>query len=66
MTASTLREFISQLEAAGELARIPVEVDPDQDITIIQHKMLAQQGPALLQGLTLPAHIKPLRNAETG
>ena len=48
MTASTLREFISQLEAAGELARIPVEVDPDQDITIIQHKMLAQQGPALL------------------
>lgn len=48
MIASNLRLFLDQLEAAGELARIPVEVDSDQDITIIQHRLLATGGPALL------------------
>ncbi len=28
--------------------RVPVEVDPDQEVTIIQHRVLAQRGPALL------------------
>jgi UbiD family decarboxylase len=46
--ALDLREFLRQLEARGQLARIPVEVDPDQDITIIQHRVLAAGGPALL------------------
>jgi len=46
--ATDLRQFLDQLEAAGDLARVPVEVDPDQDITIIQHKLLAQEGPAVL------------------
>jgi 4-hydroxybenzoate decarboxylase subunit C len=43
-----LRSFIDALEAAGELVRIQEEVDPNQEITIIQHRVLAAQGPALL------------------
>lgn len=48
MSAPDLRQFLSRLEAAGELARVKTEVDPDQDITIIQHRLLAEQGPAVL------------------
>jgi len=48
MSAADLRVFLGELEAAGELARVPGEVDPDQDITIIQHKLLAEEGPAVL------------------
>lgn len=48
MSARDLREFLAQLEARGQLARVPVEVDPDQEITVIQHRALAEQGPALL------------------
>ncbi len=48
MIATDLRIFLNQLETAGELARVPVEVDPDQDITIIQHRLLAKAGPAVL------------------
>ena len=48
MSALDLRGFLAQLEARGQLHRIPVEVDPDQDITIIQHRVLAAGGPALL------------------
>ncbi len=43
-----LREFIQALEARGDLVRVRAEVDPDQEITIIQHKVLAAGGPALL------------------
>jgi UbiD family decarboxylase len=43
-----LREFIQALELRGELVRVTAEVDPDQEITIIQHKVLAAGGPALL------------------
>ena len=48
MSAPDLRAFLRLLEARGDLVRIPVEVDPDQDITIIQHRVQARQGPALL------------------
>lgn len=48
MIATDLRSFLKQLEDEGELVRVPVEVDPDQDITIIQHRVLAKAGPALL------------------
>ncbi len=48
MIATDLRIFLKQLEEAGELARVPIEVDPDQDITIIQHRLLAKAGPAVL------------------
>jgi UbiD family decarboxylase len=43
-----LRAFLAHLEQAGELARIRVPVDPNQEMTIIQHRTMAAGGPALL------------------
>ena len=43
-----LRSFLSDLERRGELVRISREVDPNQEITVIQHRVLAAGGPALL------------------
>jgi 4-hydroxybenzoate decarboxylase subunit C len=43
-----LRSFLYDLEHRGELVRVSREVDPDQEITIIQHRVLAAGGPALL------------------
>jgi UbiD family decarboxylase len=48
MSFRDLREFIDTLEKKGDLVRIQAEVDPNQEITIIQHKVLAAGGPALL------------------
>ncbi len=43
-----LRDFIDQLERAGELKRISVEVDPRLEITEISDRTLRAGGPALL------------------
>lgn len=43
-----LRAFLHDLERHGELVRISAEVDPDQEITAIQHRVIAAGGPALL------------------
>ncbi len=43
-----LRDFVSQLEARGELKRIAVEVDPRLEMTEICDRVLKAQGPALL------------------
>ncbi|MCP4378234.1 MAG: UbiD family decarboxylase, partial [bacterium] len=48
MSFVDLRSFLSHLEAGGQLARITAEVDSDQEITIIQHRVLSAGGPALL------------------
>ena len=48
MSFRDLREFIAALEARGELVRVQEEVSADQEIAIIQHKLLAADGPALL------------------
>lgn len=48
MSFRDLRSFILALEKRGELVRITEEVDPNQEITIIQHRVLAAGGPALL------------------
>ncbi len=48
MSFPDLRSFLRHLEAAGQLARVRCEVDPDQEVTIIQHRVLAAGGPALL------------------
>lgn len=48
MSFADLRSFIRHMEAAGDLARIDREVDPDQEVTIIQHRVLAAGGPVLL------------------
>jgi 4-hydroxy-3-polyprenylbenzoate decarboxylase len=43
-----LREFISQLEARGDLRRVAVEVDPRLEMTEICDRVLRAHGPALL------------------
>jgi 4-hydroxybenzoate decarboxylase subunit C len=43
-----LRSFLTHLDATGQLARVTAEVDSDQEITIIQHRVAAAGGPALL------------------
>ncbi len=43
-----LRSFLQALEKRGQLARIRVPVDPNQEVTVIQHRVLAAGGPALL------------------
>lgn len=48
MSYNNLREFIDTLEKRGDLVRVKAEVASDQEITIIQHKVLAAGGPALL------------------
>jgi UbiD family decarboxylase len=45
---SDLRAFIDDLERRGQLVRIKTEVDPNQEITVIQHRVIAAGGPALL------------------
>ena len=48
MAYSDLREFIAALEKAGELKRIPFEVDPELEITEFADRSVKQKGPALL------------------
>jgi 4-hydroxy-3-polyprenylbenzoate decarboxylase len=48
MQYQDLRDFISQLEQAGELRRIAVEVDPRLEMTEIADRVLRAGGPALL------------------
>jgi 4-hydroxy-3-polyprenylbenzoate decarboxylase len=43
-----LRDFVSQLEARGELRRVGTEVDPRLEMTEICDRVLRAQGPALL------------------
>lgn len=44
----SLRAFLDELERRGQLTRIQAEVDPNQEITIIQHRVIDARGPALL------------------
>ncbi|MDO3383155.1 4-hydroxy-3-polyprenylbenzoate decarboxylase [Gilvimarinus algae] len=48
MKYTDLRDFISQLEARGELKRITAEVDPNLEMTEICDRTLRAGGPALL------------------
>ncbi len=48
MKYQDLRDFIRQLEALGELKRIPQEVDPYLEMTEICDRTLRAGGPALL------------------
>lgn len=48
MSFPDLQSFIDNLESTGSLVRIREEVDPNLEITLIQHRVLAQKGPALL------------------
>jgi 4-hydroxy-3-polyprenylbenzoate decarboxylase len=48
MNYADLRDFLSQLEGAGELQRITVEVSPKLEMTEICERTLRSDGPALL------------------
>ena len=48
MQYSDLRDFVSQLEASGELKRIAAEVSPRLEMTEICDRVLRAGGPALL------------------
>ena len=63
MSFLDLRQFIQQLESNGDLIRIEEPVDPNQEITIIQHRVIAQNGPALLleNGLKWFSAVRPPR-----
>ena len=53
-----LRDFVTQLEAMGELKRIQIEVNPVLEMTEICDRILKAQGPAVLfehpKGHTMP------------
>ncbi len=48
MAYTNLREFIKDLEKAGELKRIKTVVSPDLEITEITDRISKAHGPALL------------------
>ena len=48
MTFNSLRDFIDQLEAAGDLRRVAHPVSPALEMTEIQTRLLAEEGPAVL------------------
>ncbi len=48
MSFIDLRSYLAHLEQIGELLRIRAPVDPDQEMTIIQHRVMSSGGPALL------------------
>ena len=61
MAYDDLREFIRALETAGELKRIPFEVDPYLEITEFADRSVKTNGPALLfekpKGSSVPVLI---------
>lgn len=61
MAYTDLRDFVRALEQAGELKRIPFEVDPKLEITEFADRAVKQGGPALLfekpRGSSMPVLI---------
>lgn len=62
MTYRDLRDFISGLEAIGELKRIAVPVDPRLEMTEICDRVLKAEGPALLFEQPVGSEIPLLGN----
>ena len=58
MHYTDLRDFVTQLEARGELKRVSVEVSPKYEMTEICDRVLRASGPAVLfekpAGHTIP------------
>ncbi len=48
MPYASLRDFIDRLEASGRLVRVTAPVSPFLEMTEIQTRLLAEQGPAVL------------------
>lgn len=61
MSAQDLREFISQLEALGQLKRIRQSISPVLEMTEIADRTLKSAGPAILfenpKGFTIPVLV---------
>ena len=68
MAYTDLRDFIQALEQAGELKRIPFEVDPHLEITEFADRAVKQGGPALLfekpKGSQVPLLINAFASAK--
>jgi 4-hydroxy-3-polyprenylbenzoate decarboxylase len=48
MPFDSLRDFLNRLESAGQLRRVSVPVNTHLEMTEIQTRLLAEQGPAVL------------------
>jgi len=48
MPYASLRDFIAELERSGRLTRVTAPVSPMLEVTEIQTRLLAEQGPAVL------------------
>ena len=48
MPYASLRDFIDRLEKSGRLVRVTAPVSPNLEMTEIQTRLLAEQGPAVL------------------
>src|SRR5690349_15750796 len=48
MPYASLRDFMARLEQAGRLVRVKAPVSPVLEMTEIQTRLLAEQGPAVL------------------
>ena len=48
MAYRSLREFVAHLEHEGRLVRVREPVSPVLELTEIQTRLLAEQGPAVL------------------
>ncbi|MCY4407263.1 MAG: UbiD family decarboxylase, partial [Rhodospirillaceae bacterium] len=48
MAYRSLREFIARLESAGRLSRVLAPVSPHLEMTEIQTRLIADEGPAVL------------------
>ena len=48
MPYASLRDFIAELERTGRLERVTAPVSPVLEMTEIQTRLLAEQGPAVL------------------
>ena len=48
MPYDSLRDFIARLESSGRLKRVTAPVDPELEMTEIQTRLLAEQGPAVI------------------
>ena len=48
MAYRSLREFITRLESAGRLSRVSAPVSPHLEMTEIQTRLIADEGPAVL------------------
>ena len=59
MAYNSLRDFIQHLEAEGALTRVRTPVSPKLEVTEIQTRLLAENGPAVLFENVVDAEKKP-------